>query len=202
MNLLIVGSVAYDDVETPFAKGKNLLGGSATYFSLAASHFTQPKIVAVVGRDFKISDEKILLGKKIDLEGLQKENGKSFRWGGKYHFDLNTRDTLFTELNVFENFKPKLLEDHKNSQFVFLGNIHPSLQKEVLLQIKNPKFVGLDTMNFWMQSAPNELRSVLKMINIFIINDAEAREFSKEHNLIKAAKKIFSMMKKKCHANY
>lgn len=197
MSLLIVGSVAFDDIETPFGQGKNMLGGSATYFSLAAGNFLPPSVVAVVGEDFSDEHKKVFNDHKIDISGLESAKGKSFRWGGKYHFDLNTRDTLFTELNVFENFRPKLSAAHKKADYVFLGNIHPALQKEVLTQIEKPKFVGLDTMNFWMDSAPSDLKEVLRMINIFIINDSEARQFSGQHNLIKAAKKILGMMKEK-----
>jgi sugar/nucleoside kinase (ribokinase family) len=194
--LLIVGSVAFDSIETPFGKVRKTLGGSASYFSLAASFFTKPSVVAVVGTDFTDKYKKVLAKKKIDLSGLETAKGKSFHWGGKYSFDLNNRDTLFTHLNVFENFKPKLSEAHKKSSHIFLGNIHPALQMEVLRQIKNPKLVGLDTMNFWIEKAPKELAKVLKQADIFVINDSEARELSKEHNLMKAAKKIIGMMGK------
>lgn len=195
--LLVVGSVAFDSVETPFGKGEDLLGGSATYFSLAASNFTSPSVVAVVGEDFGDDHSQVLRMRNIDVSGIEQAKGKSFRWGGKYHFDLNSRDTLFTELNVFESFKPKLSAGHKNADYVFLGNIHPALQKEVLNQIEKSKFIGLDTMNFWMDNAPQDLNEVLRMIDIFIINDSEARQFSGEHNLVKAAKKILGMMKGK-----
>ena len=192
--LLIVGSVAYDSIKTPFGKVDRALGGSATYFSLAARFFTKPDLVAVVGNDFSAADKK-LLAKAADVSGLQTENGKTFAWGGEYGFDLNSRQTLFTHLNVFENFKPELLPRHTTAAYIFLGNIHPSLQLEVLSQIKKPKFIGLDTMNYWISSAPKQLAQVLKLVNVFIINDSEARQLSKEQNLLKAAKKIQAMMK-------
>ncbi len=194
--LLIIGSVAYDSIKTPFGKINNALGGSASYISLAASYFTKSALVAVVGEDFKDSDKKILADKKIDISGLRIAKGKTFRWGGEYSFDLNSRATLFTELNVFENFSPQLLKEHKKSDYVFLGNIHPSLQQSVLGQIKKAKFVGLDTMNYWIEKAPKELKVVLKLVSMLVINDSEARELSDEHNIAKAAKKILSIMKK------
>jgi sugar/nucleoside kinase (ribokinase family) len=193
--LLSVGSVAYDSIKTPFGNANKTLGGSASYFSLAASYFTKPAVVAVVGDDFLPADEK-LLAEHADISGLQKTKGKTFAWGGKYSFDLNSRETLFTKLGVFENFKPVLSANHKTSQYVFLGNIHPSLQKKVLSQIKQPKFVGLDTMNYWIESAPKELAKVLKLINILIINDSEARQLSSEHNILKAAGKIRGLINK------
>ncbi len=193
--LLTIGSVAYDSIKTPFGAVDKALGGSASYFSLSASYFTRPAIVAVVGDDFAAKDEKILAEKNIDLAGLQKTTGKTFAWGGEYSFDMNSRTTLFTELNVFETFKPVLSEEHKKAEYVFLGNIHPSLQLEVLSQISNPKLVGLDTMNFWIEKALEDLKKVLAKIDVLIINDSEARELSKEHNLIKSAKIISAMLK-------
>lgn len=192
MNLLIVGSVAFDSIETPFGKVNKTLGGSASYFSLAASYFAKPSIVAVVGRDFNEFDP--FKKRQIDLSGLQKRAGKTFFWAGKYHFDLNSRDTLKTRLGVFENFKPKLSPKDKNSQYVFLGNIHPKLQLNVLSQIKRPKFVGMDTMNFWIEKARADLLRALKLVNVFVINDSEARQLSGEHNILKAAKKILGIM--------
>ncbi|HYV33639.1 MAG TPA: PfkB family carbohydrate kinase [Candidatus Limnocylindria bacterium] len=194
MSLLVVGSVAYDSIKTPFGEEKRALGGSATYFSLAASFFTAPALVAVVGEDFLADDEKLFSDHGIDISGLQRAAGKTFAWGGEYSFDLNSRTSLFTELNVFENFKPILLPAHKEAEYVFLANIHPSLQKEVLTQIKKPRLVGLDTMNYWIENAPHELAEILKLVNVLVINDSEARELTKEHNLLKAAKKILAMM--------
>jgi len=196
MDILVVGSVAFDTIETPFGKIDDALGGSATYFSLGASHFSKAGIVAVVGQDFTEDHRKILQDKKVDLSGLEQLPGKSFRWGGRYGFDMNTRETLFTHLNVFENFKPKLLPHHLDKEFVFLGNIHPSLQTRVLKQIKKPKLIGLDTTNMWIEQTRGQLLDVLKLVDVFIINDAESRELSGEHNLLKAAKKILEMMQK------
>ncbi len=194
MSLLIVGSVAFDSIETPFGKIKKALGGSASYFSLAASFFARPSVVGVVGKDFADIYRQPLKKKNIDLSGLEQTAGKTFAWGGKYSFDLNNRETLFTHLNVFENFKPKLSAGHKNASYIFLGNIHPALQLEVLSQIKKPKLVGLDTMNLWIEKTPKELAKILKLVDVFVINDSEARELSGEHNLVKAAKKIIAMM--------
>lgn len=191
--LLIVGSLANDSIQTPFGKVNKTLGGSASYFSLASSFFTRPQIVAVIGDDFKSADFNTL--KKVaDVSGVTKAKGKTFHWAGKYHFDLNSRDTLKTELGVFQNFKPELSLKHQNSEFIFLGNIHPKLQLEVLRQINKPKFVGLDTMNYWIENSPKDLKAVLKKVDCLIINDSEARELSKEHNILKAAKKILGMM--------
>lgn len=194
MSLLIVGSVAFDSIQTPFGKINKALGGSASYFSLAASFFVRPSLVGVVGKDFANDYRRVLTGKKIDLSGLEVAPGKTFSWGGKYSFDLNSRETLFTRLNVFENFKPKLSSAHKNSRYVFLGNIHPNLQLDVLRQIKKPKLIGLDTMNLWIEKTPKQLARVLKKVNVFVINDSEARELSRQHNLPKAAKGIMGMM--------
>jgi sugar/nucleoside kinase (ribokinase family) len=196
MSILIVGSVAFDSIETPFGKVADALGGSATYFSLAAGNFTKPSVVAVVGQDFTQNHRRVLEKKNVDLSGLEQTSGQSFRWGGKYGFDLNNRETLFTHLNVFENFRPKLLPHHLDKQYVFLGNIHPALQLQVLKQIKKPKVVGLDTMNLWIKQTRDQLLEVLKLVDIFIINDAESRELTGEHNLLKAAKKILGLMQK------
>ncbi|MDR3642392.1 MAG: PfkB family carbohydrate kinase [Candidatus Doudnabacteria bacterium] len=193
-NLLVVGSVAFDSIETPFGKVNKALGGSASYFSLAASFFARPSLVGAVGNDLTDKYRTPLQKHNIDLSGMEQVDGKTFAWGGKYSFDLNNRTTLFTKLGVFKQFKPKLSQAHKSSDYVFLGNIHPALQLEVLAQINKPKLVGLDTMNLWIETAPKLLAEVLKKIDIFIINDSEAREFSGEHNLIKAAKKIMRMM--------
>jgi sugar/nucleoside kinase (ribokinase family) len=196
MSLLIVGSVAFDSIKTPFGKINKTLGGSASYFSLAAGFFARPSVVAVVGNDFSDVYRQALKNKNIDLSGLEQTSGKTFSWGGKYSFDLNNRETVFTRLNVFENFKPKLSTHHKRASYVFLGNIHPKLQLEVLSQIKKPRLVGLDTMNFWIKKAPKELAKILKLVDIFVINDSEARQLSGEHNLVKGAKRIMGLMGK------
>lgn len=195
MSILIVGSIALDTVETPFDKIENALGGSATYFSLAASYFTGPiNLVGVVGEDFPKEKIKLLEDHHVDLEGLQiVEGGKTFRWGGKYHYDLNNRDTLFTELNVFKDFDPIIPDKYRKSSHVVLGNIQPELQLKVLEQLDNPKFIVCDTMNFWIEGAKEKLLEVLKRVHILIINDSEARLLTHEPNLIKAASMIREM---------
>ena len=192
MGLQVVGSIALDSVETPFDKVENALGGSATYISLAASYFSGPVyLTGVVGEDFSKEYIKLLENHNIDLDGLQIiEGGKTFRWGGKYHYDLNTRDTLFTELNVFENFNPVIPDKQKKNNFIVLGNIHPDLQLKVLDQMTNPKFVVCDTMNLWIDISKDQLIEVIKRVNALIINDSEARLLTKEPNLIKAASMI------------
>jgi sugar/nucleoside kinase (ribokinase family) len=192
MSLLVVGSLALDTIETPFGKAERTLGGSATFISVAASYFTQPvRLVGVVGGDFPKNEIEFLQDREIDLEGLHIiEDGKTFHWHGRYNYDLNTRDTLLTELNVFADFDPVIPESFRKSSYLCLGNIHPSLQKKVYDQMSAPKLVVADTMNFWIEGAYDELLDVLKNINVFIINDSEAREISKEANLFKAAKKI------------
>jgi len=195
LGLLVVGSIGLDDIETPFDKIENALGGSTTYISLAASYFTGPvSIVGVVGTDFNSEHIRMLENHNVDLEGLQiVEGAKTFRYGCRYHYDLNVRDSLFTHLNVFEQFKPVIPERHKKSSFIVLGNIAPSLQNDVLDQLTAPKFVVCDTMNFWINGAYDELLTVLKRVNVLIINDSEARLLSNEPNLIKAAHKISKM---------
>ncbi len=195
MGLLIVGSIGLDDIETPFDKIKNALGGSTTYISLAASYFTGPiEIVGIVGDDFSKEHMKMLEEHNVDLEGLEVvEGAKTFRYGCKYHYDLNVRDSLFTHLNVFEKFDPLLPDKSKKSSYVILGNIAPKLQLSVLDQLQNPKFVVCDTMNFWINGAKEDLLKVLKRVNVLIINDSEARLLSNEPNLIKAANKISKM---------
>lgn len=197
MNILSIGSVAFDSIQTPFGKVNKALGGSATFFSLTASNFIKTSVVAVVGKDFTLKNQKIFTRKNIDISGLEKAPGKTFFWSGKYSFDLNSRETLFTHLNVFKNFKPKISAKHALSPFVFLGNIHPILQLEVLKQIKSPKLIGCDTMNLWIDTEKKELIKVLKSIDILIINDSEARQMAKEPNLLTASKKILSLMAKK-----
>lgn len=197
MNILSVGSVAFDSIQTPFGKVKKTLGGSATFFSLTASNFTKTSVVAVVGKDFTLKDEKVLTKKGIDISGLEKTAGKTFAWSGKYSFDLNSRETLFTHLNVFKNFKPKISAKHTLIPFVFLGNIHPSLQLEVLKQVKSLELVGCDTMNLWIDKEKKELLKVLEAVDVLIINDSEARQLAKEANLLTASKKILRLMKKK-----
>ncbi len=195
MGLLIVGSIALDNIETPFDKVEGALGGSSVYISLAASYFTGPiSVVGVVGDDFPPQHIKMLEDHNIDLEGLQiVEGAKTFRYGCRYHYDLNVRDSLFTELNVFEKFNPAIPNKSKKNSFIVLGNIAPQLQLDVLNQLENPKFVVCDTMNFWIERTKEDLIKVLKRVNVLIINDSEARLLSKEPNLIKAARIISEM---------
>lgn len=195
MSLLVVGSVALDTIETPFGRADDALGGSATYISTAASYLYAPvRVVGVVGGDFPRKDIEFLESRTIDLEGLQVvESGKTFRWGGRYHYDLNVRDTLYTQLNVFEAFNPVVPETYRKSRYVCLGNIDPVLQRRVIEQVVNPAMVVGDTMNFWIERKNKELRETLRHVNVFIINDAEARLMSQEPNLIRAAKLIIEM---------
>lgn len=189
MSVLIVGSVAYDGLETPFGKVDRILGGSASYISLASSYFTnENRLVGVVGNDFSDEDVLRFSERGIDLEGLQYDrSGKTFFWSGRYHFDLNTRDTLDTQLNVFEHFDPVIPESYRNADIVCLGNIQPTLQGRVLDQVDKPRLVVADTMNFWIEGARAELLETLKRVDVLIINDSEARELSGSPNLIKAA---------------
>lgn len=192
MSLLVVGSVAFDSVETPFGKAEEVLGGSATYFSTSASYFTDVKLVAVVGEDFPDEHVDFLKGREIDTKGLQRSSGKTFRWKGKYDFDLNQAHTLDTQLNVFASFKPRIPEEYKDAEYVFLANIDPVLQLKVLKQVKKPKLVACDTMNFWIEGKPDELKETLRHVDILTINEGEARELAKEPNLVMAAKTILS----------
>jgi len=195
LGLLVVGSLGLDNVATPFDKVENALGGSATYISLAASYFSGPLyLVGVVGEDFPQKYITLLENHNIDLEGLQVvKGGKTFRWVGKYHYDLNVRDTLLTELNVFEKFDPIVPDKFKKAKFICLGNIDPALQLKVLDQMVDPQFVVGDTMNYWIEGRKDTLMELLKRVNVLIINDSEARLLAKEPNLIKAWKIIRSM---------
>jgi sugar/nucleoside kinase (ribokinase family) len=191
--ILAVGSVAFDSIKNPFGEANRVVGGSATYFSLAASFFTGVRLVAVVGEDFAERGAEVFAGRSVDLAGLQTVPGETFRWRGEYGFDLNQRETIYTKLNVFEQFQPVIPESYRSSPFVFLGNIHPRLQLEVLDQVKSPRLVAADTMNYWIEGTPDELREVLKRIDILIINDSEARELSGEANLVRAARVLRTM---------
>ena len=194
MSLLVVGSVAFDGLESPYGKVERALGGAATYFAVAASLFTHVNLVAIVGDDFTSKDAEIFHGRKIDIEGLEHAAGKTFFWAGKYSENLNERITLVTELNVFADFKPKLPENYRKSKYVFLANIAPDLQRDVVKQVsKRPKIVALDTMNYWIERTNSELRETLKHVDILLINDFETRQLSSEHNLLRAAKHIFKM---------
>lgn len=193
MSLLVVGSVAYDGVETPYGKVERMLGGAGTYISVSASYFTDVKLVGVVGEDFDPADEQILADHNIDLEGLEKVPGKTFFWSGVYSRNMNERKTLVTELNVFADFDPKLPEAYRSTPYAFLGNIHPALQQQVRSQMASPRFVGGDTMDFWIGGAPEDLARAIGAWDFILINDSEARELSGEHNLRDAAKKIRRM---------
>ena len=195
MAILIVGSLAFDDIETPFGRSDNTLGGSSTYIALSASYFTDKiQMVGVVGSDFEKQHFDLLHSRGIDTKGVQKiEEGKTFRWAGRYHYDMNTRDTLDTQLNVFADFDPVVPEPYRHAEFVCLGNIDPELQLKVLGQISKPKLVILDTMNFWIESKPDELKKTLQNVDIFILNDSEARLLSGDPNLVKSARIIREM---------
>jgi len=193
MSLLVVGSVALDSVETPFGIREEVLGGSATFFSTSASFFNPVKLVAVVGEDFPEAHVNFLKSRGVGLEGLTREKGRTFRWKGKYGFQLNEAQTLDTQLNVFQSFSPRLPETYRDAPYVFLGNIHPELQSQVLDQVKGPKLVAADTMNFWINGSRPALLNTLKRVNLLFVNDAEARQLSGEHNILKAARAILAM---------
>ena len=193
MSILVVGSVAFDSVETPFGKADRVLGGTASFFSLAASFFAPVKLVGVVGDDFGEKELAAFEGRDIDLQGLERAPGRTFFWAGRYSWDLNSRDTLTTELNVYETFEPKIPELYRDCDYVFLGNIDPVLQRRVLDQVRRPKVVACDTMNFWIEGHDEELKKTLKLVDILTINDSEARQLSGEWNLVKAAAAIRAM---------
>src|SRR3984957_14974515 len=194
MSLLVVGSMAFDAIETPFGKVDRTLGGAASYFALAASQFTPVRVVAIVGDDFTEKETAVFRGRKIDLSGVEHAEGKSFFWAGRYSQNMNERTTLATELNVFANFHPTLPDSYLDSSSIFLGNIDPTLQLSVLKQVNGkPKVVGLDTMNYWIERTPKELRETLKHTHILMINDDETRQLTGEHNLLRAAKHVFKL---------
>ena len=191
--VLTVGSVAFDSIKTPSGEVSRIVGGAATFFSVVASFFTHVRLVAVVGDDFGETEMKVFGGRRIDLAGLQRVSGETFRWKGEYGEDLNSRDTIYTHLNVFQEFKPHIPETFQASPIVFLANIHPALQLEVLEQVEEPEFVALDTMNYWIEGALNELKKVLERVDVVVINDEEARLLSGEANLVKAGRAINHM---------
>ncbi len=191
--LLVVGSVALDSVKTPFGEERDALGGSATYFSVAASYFTDVSLVAVVGEDFPEEYVKFLKSRGIDLLGLSIEKGETFRWAGCYGYDLNSRDTIETRLNVFENFRPVIPEKLRSSKYVFLANIDPDLQRNVLDQVEKPEFVACDTMNFWIEGKKPSLLETISRVDSIILNDSECRELAQEPNLIRAARIVSEM---------
>jgi sugar/nucleoside kinase (ribokinase family) len=194
VSLLVVGSVAFDALESPYGKVDRAIGGAATYFAVAASFFTHVNLVGIVGEDFTEVDAQIFRRRAIDTEGLERAAGKTFFWAGKYSENLNERTTLVTDLNVFAGFRPKLPEKYRSSKYVFLANIAPDLQRDVLKQVSGrPRLVALDTMNYWIERTNSELRETLRHVDILVINDSETRQLSNEHNLLRAARHIFKM---------
>jgi sugar/nucleoside kinase (ribokinase family) len=193
MSLLVVGSIALDTIETPFGRRDDALGGSATYFSTAASFFGPVRLVAVVGEDFPREHLDLLASRGVDLEGLERARGRTFRWKGRYEFDLNQAHTLDTQLNVFAEFRPRLPEAWRDTEYVFLGNIDPDLQRAVLDQVRRPRFVACDTMNFWIASKRESLARTLERVDMLFVNDAEARQLAGESNVVAAARKILRM---------
>jgi sugar/nucleoside kinase (ribokinase family) len=196
MSLLVVGSMAFDAIETPFGKSDRIIGGAATYIAWSASNFTKPiKQISVVGGDFPKEDLAALQARGVELEGVQvKEGEKSFFWSGRYHMDMNTRDTLDTQLNVLADFDPVVPQSYQDCEFLMLGNLAPAVQMSVITQLKNrPRLVVMDTMNFWMSIAMDDLKKVISKVDVLLVNDSEARELSGEYSLVKAAKKIMTM---------
>jgi len=193
MSLLVVGSMAFDSIRSPFGEVERVLGGSATYFSLAASYLAPVRLVSVVGRDFPGETIAMLAARGIDLAGLKVADGATFHWKGYYEYDLNTAHTIRTDLNVFQDFAPVLPEKWRDTPYVFLGNIDPRLQLDILSQVRNPRVVALDTMNFWIGKSPDLLREVIRAVDIIVINEAEVRELTGEFNLVKAARQLMRM---------
>jgi len=193
MSLLVVGSIGFDTLETPFGKVEEVLGGTAVYCGISASFFSGARLVGVVGEDFSEKEMAFLRSYRLDLDGVEIKPGKSFRWGATYGVDLNSRETLFTDLNVFASFNPRIPEKYHDSTYVFLGNIGPELQLSVLEQIKQPRLVALDTMNYWIERTPNELRKVLQRVDVLLVNDSEAKSLADHQNLVNATKLIRKM---------
>jgi sugar/nucleoside kinase (ribokinase family) len=193
MSILVVGSVAYDDITSPSGSVRNILGGAATYFSLAASYFTQVRVVAVVGDDFGPEQEDVFHKHGIDTRGIERAKGKTFRWGGSYGGNLNEAKTNFTDLNVFETFQPQIPKDYEDTEFLFLANIQPTLQADVRRKMKHVRLTGCDTMNYWIKGTPQELAETLKLVDVLLINDTEAKMLAGETNLPRAAQKVLAM---------
>ncbi len=196
MSVVVVGSMAFDDIETPFGKSDKIVGGAATYIAYAASNFVQPvQLVSIVGYDFPTDEMETLKQRGAVLEGIEMvPDKKSFFWSGRYHMDMNTRDTLITDLNVLGDFNPVLPESYRDAEFVMLGNLAPAVQKQVIQQMnKRPKLIVLDTMNFWMEVALEGLLEVISMVDVLMVNDSEARQLTGEYSIVKAAKKILTM---------
>jgi sugar/nucleoside kinase (ribokinase family) len=193
MSIVAVGSIAFDSITTPAGRADNILGGSCTYFALAASFFTKVRVVAVVGDDFTPEHELIFTKRGIDLRGVEHAKGKTFRWGGQYLDSPNEAKTDFTELNVFEKFQPKIPPEYKDSEFLFLGNIHPDLQTSVRTELNGVCLTGGDTMNFWIRGTRGELLKTLKLVDVLLINDGEAKMLAEERNLPRAAQKVLAL---------
>ncbi|HZQ68962.1 MAG TPA: PfkB family carbohydrate kinase [Terriglobales bacterium] len=193
MSIVAVGSVAFDSITTPSGSVQDVLGGAATYFALAASYFTQVRVVGVVGDDFTAQHEEVLKSHNIDTRGIEHAPGKTFRWGGQYLDNLNEAKTDYTELNVFENFQPRIPVEYMDSQFLFLANIHPTLQAAVRLEMKDVRLTGGDTMNFWINRTRKELGETLKLVNVLLINDNEVKMLSGEKSLPRGARKVLAM---------
>ena len=193
MSILVVGTVAFDSIETPFGSAERILGGSASYFALGASFFAPVRIVGVIGQDFPQEYLDLFTQRNIDLEGVKKESGDTFHWRGRYHEDINVRDTLELHLNVLAGFVPDLPERYRDAEYVFLGNIDPLMQLEVLNQIRRLRLVVCDTMDHWIRENPDGLRQVLKRIEMLVINDSEARLLSGQSNIVRAAREILKM---------
>ena len=193
MSILVVGSVAFDDVTSPSGSVKNILGGAATYFALAASYFTQVRVVAVVGEDFGPEQEQVFERRGIDMRGLERAKGKTFRWGGSYADNLNEAKTDYTDLNVFETFQPRIPKEYEDTDFLFLANIQPTLQAEVRRKMNGVRLTGCDTMNYWIKGTPKELAETLKLVNVLLINDTETKMLAHETNLPRAAQRVLAM---------
>ena len=193
MSILVVGSVAFDDVTSPSGSVKGVLAGAATYFSLAASYFTKVRVVAVVGEDFGAEQEKTFHERGIDIRGIEHVQGKTFRWGGSYGENLNEAKTDFTHLNVFEGFQPQIPKEYEDTEFLFLANIQPTLQADVRRKMGHVRLTGCDTMNYWIQRTPNELKDTLKLVDVLLINDTETKMLANETNLPRAAHKVLAM---------
>ena len=190
MSLLVVGSVALDTIETPFGKATDCIGGSGTFFSAAASLFCDVQLVGVIGSDYPVQDLDFLKKRRVDLSGVEQVQGESFRWSGVYSFDLNSRETRETRLGVFADFKPKIPVEFRESEWVFLGNIDPILQMDVLDQVKKPRLVACDTMNYWISGQRENLLKLLQRVDLLLVNDTEARELTGDHNVLRAARWI------------
>lgn len=193
MSLLVVGTVALDSVKTPFGTAESALGGSATYFSTSASYFTDVRLVAVIGEDFPKEHVQFLKSRNVDTRGLEVQKGQTFRWKGEYGYDLNEAKTLVTDLNVLATFKPAIIDDYRNTEVVFLANVDPEIQLDVLRQVKKPKFVACDTMNYWISSKTDALKRTLKEVDLLTINEAEIRQLAGDASLVKAARSVQAM---------